>query len=67
MTQHGRFHVGKDTPAPHEPYRTITVRIPLSLYEVVRDTVDASGMTLDHVITTALQIAFTAPDEIKDL
>lgn len=67
MPQPGRFYVGKDTPAPHEPQRTITVRIPLSLYEVVRDTVDASGMTLDHVIATALQIAFTAPDEIKDL
>jgi len=30
-------------------------------------TVDDSGTTLDAVITSALTIAFTAPDELDDL
>lgn len=46
---------------------TITVRIPWELYETVLQTVDDSGTTLDHVITSALQIAFSTPAELGDL
>lgn len=52
---------------PPTTHRTITVRIPAPLYETVMRTVDDSGTTLDRVITSALQIAFTAPDELGDL
>lgn len=55
------------TPAPPQQRRTITARVPAELYETIMRTVDASGTTLDHVITSALQIAFTAPDEINEL
>lgn len=55
------------TSAPPATYRIITVQIPARLYETVMYTVDDSGTTLDAVITSALTIAFTAPDEIEEL
>lgn len=67
MNQPARFHRGTLKPTPPTTHRTITVRIPAPLYETVMRTVDDSGTTLDHVITSALQIAFTAPDELGDL
>lgn len=67
MNQSARFQRNTPEPTPPNPYRTMTVRIPAPLYETVMRTVDDSGTTLDHVITSALQIAFTAPDELGDL
>jgi hypothetical protein len=55
------------TTAPPQQRRTITARVPAELYETIMRTVEDSGTTLDHVITSALQIAFTAPDELGDL
>jgi hypothetical protein len=67
MDQSARFHIGDPAPTPPPVYRTITVRIPAPLYETVMYTVDASGATLDAVITSALFIAFMTPDELEDL
>jgi hypothetical protein len=67
MKESARFQIGDSAPTPPTTYRTITVRIPAPLYETVMYTVDASGATLDHVITSALTIAFAAPDELGDL
>ena len=67
MKESARFQIGDSAPTPSPAYRTITVRIPAPLYETVMYTVDASGVTLDAVITSALQIAFAAPDELGDL
>ncbi len=67
MKQPARFQHGTPNPTPPATYRTITVRIPALLYDTVMHTVDDSGTTLDAVITSALQIAFTAPDELNDL
>jgi len=67
MKESARFQIGDPAPTPPPAYRTITVRIPAPLYETVMHTVDVSGVTLDAVITSALQIAFAAPDELGDL
>jgi hypothetical protein len=67
MKESARFQIGDPAPTPPLAYRTITVRIPAPLYETVMYTVDASGATLDAVITSALFIAFLPPDEIDEL
>ena len=68
MKESARFQIGDSAPTPPPAtYRTITVRIPAPLYETVMYTVDVSGATLDAVITSALFIAFAAPDEIDEL
>ena len=67
MKESARFQIGYPAPTPPATYRTITVRIPAPLYETVMYTVDVSGATLDAVITSALTIAFAAPDEIDEL
>ena len=67
MKESARFQIGDSAPTPPPAYRTITVRIAAPLYETVMQTVDASGATLDAVITSALTIAFAAPDEIDEL
>jgi hypothetical protein len=67
MNQPARFHIGQSTPKPSAPPATITVRIPRELYNTLVQTVDDSGTTLDHVVTSALQIAFMTPAELKDL
>ena len=67
MRESARFQIGDPAPTPPATYRTITVRIPAPLYETVMYTVDVSGATLDAVITSALTIAFAAPDEIDEL
>jgi hypothetical protein len=67
MNQPARFHIGQPTPQPFPAPATITVRIPRELYNTLLQTVDDSGTTLDHVVTSALQIAFTTPAELGDL
>jgi len=67
MNQPARFHIGQSTPQPSAAPATITVRIPRELYNTLLQTVDDSGTTLDHVVTSALQIAFMTPAELGDL
>jgi hypothetical protein len=67
MKQPARFQIGQPTPQPPAAPATITVRIPRDLYNTLLQTVDDSGTTLDHVVTSALQIAFMTPAELKDL
>ena len=67
MNQPARFHIGQPTPKPSAAPATITVRISRELYNTLLQTVDDSGTTLDHVVTSALQIAFMTPAELKDL
>lgn len=67
MKQPARFQITVKPPPPIAAPATITVRIPRELYNTLLQTVDDSGTTLDHVITSALQIAFMTPAELKDL
>jgi hypothetical protein len=67
MNQPARFQIGQKPPEPSAAPATITVRIPRELYNTLLQTVDDSGTTLDHVVTSALQIAFMTPAELKDL
>lgn len=67
MNQPARFRSGQPTLQPSAAPATITVRIPRELYNTLLQTVDDSGTTLDHVVTSALQIAFITPAEMDDL
>lgn len=67
MNQPARFQRGQKPPESSAAPATITVRIPRELYNTLLQTVDDSGTTLDHVITSALQIAFMTPAELQDL
>lgn len=67
MNQPARFQIKIKPPEPSTALKTITVRIPRELYDTLLQTVDDSGTTLDHVVTSALQIAFTPPAELGAL